>query len=47
MELKGVCARIQQTIDLIDRGLAWHPDIERIPAFAETVREIKAVFPAL
>lgn len=40
-------ARIQQTIDLIERDLAWHPDVEHEPAFAITVAEIKAIFPRL
>jgi polar amino acid transport system ATP-binding protein/sulfate transport system ATP-binding protein len=40
-------ARIQANIDLIERDLAWQPDIERRPQFASTVAEIKALFPAL
>lgn len=40
-------AHIQQEIDLIDRNLAWHPDIEHMPAFTQTVNEIKALFPHL
>lgn len=37
-------ARILQSIDLIDRNLAWHPDVEHRPGFTETVREIKDIF---
>lgn len=37
-------AKIQHTIDLIDRDLAWHPDIEKMPVFASTVAEIKYIF---
>lgn len=40
-------ARIQGEIDLIERNLAWHPDIENMPEFAHTVAEIKAVFSKL
>ena len=40
-------AHIKNPIDLIERGLAWHPDIEHMPGFAETVAEIKALFPTL
>ena len=40
-------ARIQKTIDLIERNLAWHPDVEHRAGFAETVQEIKAIFPTL
>lgn len=37
-------AKIQQEIDLIERNLAWHPDIEHMPAFTQTVNEIKSLF---
>ena len=40
-------AHIKNPIDLIERGLAWHQDIEHMPGFAETVAEIKALFPTL
>lgn len=40
-------AKIQRTIDLIDRDLAWHPDIEHMPNFGPIVAEIKAIFPTL
>lgn len=40
-------ARIQATIDLVERDLAWHPNIDKMPAFASTVAEIKALFPYL
>lgn len=35
-------ATIKKEIDLIDRDLAWHADIKTMPAFAETIEEIKA-----
>lgn len=37
-------ARIQDKINLIDRGLAWQPDIQHLPEFSEMVREIKDKF---
>ncbi|MFM9873492.1 MAG: ABC transporter ATP-binding protein [Fimbriimonadaceae bacterium] len=37
-------ARIQKTMDLISRGLAWHQEISRTPEFAATVNEIKDLF---
>jgi len=40
-------AGIRCTIDLIERGLAWHQDVEREAQFAPTVAEIKALFPTL
>ncbi len=40
-------AKIKTTIDLIDRDLAWHPDVEHEPAFGPTVAEIKSLFPHL
>lgn len=40
-------AHIQATIDLIDRDLAWHPDVEHMPEFGPTVAEIKALFARL
>lgn len=40
-------AHIQHPIDLAERGLAWHPDIEHMPGFLDTVSEIKALFPTL
>lgn len=35
-------ATIKKEIDLIERDLAWHEDIKTIPAFMETIEEIKA-----
>jgi ABC-type nitrate/sulfonate/bicarbonate transport system ATPase subunit len=32
---------IIKEIDLIERGLAWHPNLKGTPAFVETVKEIK------
>ncbi len=40
-------ARIQQTYDLVERGLAWRPNIAQLPAFDETRREIRARFATL
>ena len=40
-------ARIVETIDLIERDLAWHPDIRTRPGFHELVDQIKARFHTL
>jgi ABC-type nitrate/sulfonate/bicarbonate transport system ATPase subunit len=40
-------ARIQGEYDLVERGLTWEPDIERLPAFHELVREIRERFRTL
>ena len=40
-------ARIIEQIDLVERDLAWHPDIRRRPGYAELVNEIKDRFPTL
>jgi polar amino acid transport system ATP-binding protein/sulfate transport system ATP-binding protein/NitT/TauT family transport system ATP-binding protein len=32
---------IVKEIDLIERNLAWHPDVKDLPAFKETIQEIK------
>ena len=40
-------ARIQETYDLIDRDLCWHPGITNSTAFLEFVREVKERFQAL
>jgi polar amino acid transport system ATP-binding protein/sulfate transport system ATP-binding protein len=40
-------ARIIDTIDLIERDLAWHPDIRQRPNFHPLVDEIKARFHTL
>lgn len=37
-------AKIQQTVDLIARGLAWHKEISRTPEFYATVTEVKDLF---
>ncbi|RFM30539.1 ABC transporter ATP-binding protein [Deminuibacter soli] len=34
-------ATIKKEIDLIERDLAWHSDIQRQPAFSDTIEEIK------
>ncbi len=40
-------ARIVETYDLVARELAWSPDIERTPRFAEVVRELEDRFASL
>lgn len=40
-------AKIMQEINLIDRGLAWQPNIQLMPEFTDLTREIKAIFPTL
>jgi ABC-type nitrate/sulfonate/bicarbonate transport system ATPase subunit len=37
-------AHIKKEIDLIERDLAWHPDIAELPSFLPTVKEIKEEF---
>jgi ABC-type nitrate/sulfonate/bicarbonate transport system ATPase subunit len=40
-------ARIQETYDLIERDLCWHPEITNTPKFLEFVREVKERFQTL
>jgi polar amino acid transport system ATP-binding protein/sulfate transport system ATP-binding protein len=40
-------AIIRYQIDLIERDLAWHKDIDKTLQFTNTVNEIKSVFPTL
>lgn len=40
-------ARIVETIDLIEKGLAWRPDIRTRPGYIELVNEIKSRFHTL
>jgi polar amino acid transport system ATP-binding protein/sulfate transport system ATP-binding protein len=40
-------ARIVEEIDLVERGLAWHPDIRGRPGYQELVNEIKTRFHTL
>ncbi len=40
-------ARIQATYDLVERGLAWQPDVESLPAFGPLEKEIKGRFKLL
>ena len=40
-------ASIQKEYDLIERGLAWQPDIRLLPAFSDSVREVTADFTRL
>ena len=37
-------AYIKETINLIDEGLAWHPGVTNLPAFARMEKEIVAKF---
>lgn len=37
-------ARIQETYDLIERDLCWHPELTNSPRFLEFVREVKERF---
>jgi hypothetical protein len=40
-------ARIQETYDLIERDMRWHPEITNSPKILEFVREVKERFQAL
>jgi polar amino acid transport system ATP-binding protein/sulfate transport system ATP-binding protein len=40
-------ARIVHALDLMQRGLAWHPDVTHAPGFDETKREVEARFVTL
>lgn len=40
-------AKVVKTMCLIERGLAWQQNIGSLPAFAETVRELRELFPSL
>jgi ABC-type nitrate/sulfonate/bicarbonate transport system ATPase subunit len=40
-------ARIQETYDLIERDMCWHPEITNSPKFLEFVREVKERFQTL
>jgi hypothetical protein len=40
-------ARIQETYDLIERDLCWHPGITNSSTFLEFVREVKERFQTL
>ena len=37
-------ARIAHVLDLMERGLAWEPDVKALPASAETRREVEQRF---
>jgi len=37
-------AYVKKSFDLLERGLAWRPDIETQPGYIETFRELKAAF---
>jgi ABC-type multidrug transport system ATPase subunit len=36
-------AILKREIDLMERGLAWHPDVKDMPVFRETVKEVKSL----
>jgi ABC-type nitrate/sulfonate/bicarbonate transport system ATPase subunit len=40
-------ARIMESVDLIERGLCWQPDVLALPEAVTLVREIKQRFPIL
>ena len=40
-------ARIQAEYNLVDRGIAWQPNVTERPEFAALLREIRALFPRL
>lgn len=40
-------SRIQREINLVERDLPWQPDVERLPNFASTMREVEEVFKLL
>jgi polar amino acid transport system ATP-binding protein/sulfate transport system ATP-binding protein len=37
-------ARVLWSYDMVERGLAWQPDIQKLPAFVELENEIRARF---
>jgi polar amino acid transport system ATP-binding protein/sulfate transport system ATP-binding protein len=37
-------ARLQRTVDLIERGLAWQPDVEELPEFEDCYRDVRQHF---
>jgi NitT/TauT family transport system ATP-binding protein len=40
-------ARIVETYDLIERGLAWQDNVQDLPVYNETQREVRARFASL
>jgi polar amino acid transport system ATP-binding protein/sulfate transport system ATP-binding protein len=40
-------ATIKAKYDLIERGLAWHPDVASSKAFADFIPEVRAEFKQL
>lgn len=44
---KSLGARIQKIYDLAAQGLAWRPDIKKLPEFRELVLQIEDDFPSL
>jgi polar amino acid transport system ATP-binding protein/sulfate transport system ATP-binding protein len=37
-------SKIKHTFDLIQRGLAWRPDIKKMPAFSDLINEVRDMF---
>ncbi len=37
-------AKIKHTFDLVERGLAWKPDIKKMPAFNSLINEVRDLF---
>ncbi len=37
-------AKIKHTFDLIERGLAWRPEIKKLPAFTTLINEVREAF---
>ncbi len=40
-------SKILKEFSLIERDLAWHPDIEKTQEFTDFVKEVKSLFPLL
>jgi len=40
-------ARIVHVLDLMERGVAWEPNVRTLPAFAQTRREVEQRFAEL
>jgi polar amino acid transport system ATP-binding protein/sulfate transport system ATP-binding protein len=40
-------AYLKETVNLIERGLAWHPDVTRLPEFDAVCREVREKFDTL
>ena len=44
---QGNGAAIVRQYDLIERGIAWEPNSQDLPAFGDLLREIRTIFPTL